>query len=56
MTRDMSRSLSDKTYGTTLNAQVAKTFLPAEERPNKKLIFISGISDTRPFLAWFRAS
>jgi hypothetical protein len=30
--------------------------MPAGERPNKPLIFISGVVDTRAFLVWLRAS
>jgi len=41
--------------GATSNAQVANACLPAGQRPNKKPIFISGVSDTRAFLAWLRA-
>jgi hypothetical protein len=51
MSSDMSGPLSDKTDGTTLNAQVANTGLLAGQRPNKTSIFISGIHDTRAFLA-----
>jgi hypothetical protein len=40
--------------GTTVNAHVAS--LPAGERCNKTPIFISGVDDTRAFLAWLRAS
>jgi len=35
---------------------VANACLPAGQRPNKTPIFISGVSDTRAFLAWLRAS
>jgi hypothetical protein len=38
--------------GATLNVQVANTWLPAEERPNKTLIFISSFPEPRAFLAW----
>jgi len=38
--------------GTTINAQVDNTCLPAGERPNKTPIIISGVRDTRAFLAW----
>jgi hypothetical protein len=48
----MSGTLSDKPDGTTLNAQMANTGLPAGERPNKGPIFISGVHDTRAFLPW----
>jgi len=52
MSSDMSGPLSDKPDGTTPNAQVASTCLPAGECPNKMPIFISGFSDTHAFLAW----
>jgi hypothetical protein len=42
--------------GATKNAQVANASLPAGERSNKNPILISGIDDTRAFLAWLRAS
>jgi len=42
--------------GTTHNAQVVNACLPAGQRPNKTPIFISGITETRVFLAWLRAS
>jgi hypothetical protein len=48
----MSGPLNDEPDGTTLNAQVANTCLPAGQRPNKTPIFISGVRDTRAFLAW----
>ena len=48
----MSVPLSDKPDGATLNAQVANTCLPPGERPNTTTIFISGVRDTRAFLAW----
>ena len=56
MSNDMSGPLSGTPAGTTLNAKVATTCAPAGERPNKTPIFISGISDTRDFLVWLRAS
>jgi len=56
MSSDMSGPLSDMPDGATLNAQVANTCLPAGERPNKTPIFISGVRDTRDYLAWLRAS
>ena len=52
----MSGPLSDMPDGTTSNAQVANTCLPAGERTNKTPIFISGVSDDRSFLVWLRAS
>ena len=51
ISNDMSRHLSGTPPGTTLNAHVATTCAPAGERPNKTSIFISGVSDTRAFLA-----
>ena len=56
MSSDMSGPLSDKPDGTTQNAQVANTCLSAGERANKTPIFISGVRDTRAFLAWLRGS
>jgi len=56
MSNDMSGPLSGMPDGTTNNAQVANACLPAGQRPNKTPIFISGVSDTRAFLAWLRAS
>ena len=53
---DMSWPMSDKPGGTTTSAQVTNTCLPAGERPNKTNIFISGVRDTRAFLAWLRRS
>jgi hypothetical protein len=47
----MSGPLNYKPDGTTLNAQMANTGLPAGQHPNKKPIFISGVHDTRAFLA-----
>jgi hypothetical protein len=54
MSEDMSGPLSDKPDGTTPNAQVTNTCLPAGERPNKTPIFIAGASDTHSSLAWLR--
>jgi hypothetical protein len=56
MSSDMSGPLSDMPDGTTNHAQVANTCLPAGQRPNKTPIFISGVRDTRAFLAWLRAA
>ena len=53
---DMSGPLRDMPDGTTTNAQVANTCLPAVERPNTTPILISGVRDARAFLAWLRAS
>ena len=52
----MSGPLSDTPDGTTTNAQVANTCLPAGERRNKRPIFISGFRDARAFLVWLWAS
>jgi len=52
----MTRPLSDKPDGTTPNAGVTNTCLPAGELPNKTPIFLSGVRDARTFLAWFQAS
>ena len=56
MSSDKSGRLGVMPNGTTSNAQVANACLPAGERPNKTSIFTSGVSDTRSFLAWLRAS
>jgi hypothetical protein len=48
--------MSGMPVGTTSNAQVAGASLPAGERSNKTTIFISGVNETRAFLAWLRAS
>jgi hypothetical protein len=45
MSIDMSGPLSDKRDGTTLNAQVTNTGLPAGKRPKKTPIFISCATD-----------
>jgi hypothetical protein len=52
MSSDMSGLLSGKPDGTTPNAQVANTCLPAGQSPKKTPIFISVYSDVRAFLAW----
>jgi hypothetical protein len=53
---DMSGPLCGMPDGTTTNAQVATTSAALRgERPNKTPIFISGVGDTRAFLAWLRA-
>jgi hypothetical protein len=51
VSEDMSGPLSDNPDGTTPNAQVTNTCLPARQRTIKTQIFISGASDTRGFLA-----
>jgi hypothetical protein len=56
MSSDMSGPLSDMPDGATTHAQVTNACLAAGERPNKTLIFITGVRDTRSFLAWLRAS
>ena len=56
MSSDVSGPLSSTPDGTTANAQVANTCIPAGQRNNKTPTFISGVSDTRSFLAWLRAS
>ena len=56
MSSDISGPLSDTPVGTTTHAQVNNACLTAGERPNKTPIFISGVRDTRAFLAWLRAS
>ena len=48
---DISMPLSSMPDGTTSKAQVANACLPAGELPNKTPIFISGVIDTRSFLA-----
>jgi hypothetical protein len=48
--------MSGMPVGSTKTTQVANASLPAGERINKTLIFISGVEDTRAFLAWLRAS
>jgi hypothetical protein len=54
---DMSGQLRGMPNGATTYAQVAATSAaPVGERPNKTPIFISGVSDTRAFLAWLRAT
>jgi hypothetical protein len=42
--------------GTTKHAQVANGSAPPGERSDKTPIFISGVTDTRAFLAWLRES
>jgi hypothetical protein len=54
---DMSGPLCGMPDGNTPNAQVAtNSAAPIGERPNKTPIFISGVGDSRAFLAWLRAS
>lgn len=55
MSSDTLGPLSDKLDGTTPNAHVTSTCLPAEDRPNKTSIFNIDFSDTRAFLSWLRA-
>jgi hypothetical protein len=47
MSSDMSGPLSGKPDGTTTEAKVTNTCLPAGQRPNKTPIFIAGHIDTR---------
>ena len=56
MSEDMSGLMSGTPNGTTNNIHVANACILAGQRRNKKPIFISGVSDTRAFLAWLRAS
>jgi len=56
MSTDMSGPLSGMPVGTTFDVHVANPCLPAGERPNKTPIFITGVGDTRAFLAWLRSS
>jgi len=56
MSNDMSGILSVIPDGTIHNAQLTDDCLPAGQRPNKTPIFNSGITETRAFLAWLRAS
>jgi len=56
MSTDMSGPLSGMPVGTTFDAHVANPCLPAGEHPNKTPIFITGVGDTRAFLAWLRSS
>ena len=55
MSQDMSGPLSGTPDGTTDHTHVATACIPAGQRPNKTPIFISGVSDTRAFLALLRA-
>ena len=56
MSNDMSGPLSGKPDGATSNAHVANACLPGGQRPNKAPIYITGVTDTRAFLARLRAS
>jgi hypothetical protein len=56
MFNDISGPMSGMRVGSTNSAHVANTGVPAGERPNKTLIFIIGVDDTRAFLTWLRAS
>ena len=51
MSVDMSGPLSSMPAGTTEAGAV-----PAGERPNKTPVFVTGVTDTRGFLAWLRTS
>jgi len=39
-----------------LKAELTNAYSQGAERPNKTQFFISGVSDTRSFLVWLRAS
>jgi hypothetical protein len=55
--KDMSRLLCGMPVGTTISAQVAtSSAATAGEWQNKTPIYISGVTDTRGFLSWIRAS
>jgi hypothetical protein len=41
--------------GTNSNSRVFNACAPAEQRPNKTPIYITGFNNTRAFLAWLRA-
>jgi len=56
MCNDMSGPMRGMPDVATSNAQVDNACLPARELPNKTPVFVSGVSDTRSFLAWLRAS
>jgi hypothetical protein len=56
MSSDIFGPLSGTPIGTTENTHVASTCVTAGQRPNKTPIFISGVADTRAFLAWLRVS
>ena len=56
MSSDISELLSGMPNGNTSIAQVANACIPAGERINKTLLFISVASDIRSFLAWFWVS
>jgi hypothetical protein len=51
ISRDMSGPLSDMPDGNTIRVQATNTCLSAGERTNKTNIFISGVRDTRSFVA-----
>jgi len=54
---DMSGPLCGMPDGATINAQVAtSSAAPIGERNNKTPIYVTGVTDTRGFLAWLRAS
>jgi len=56
MSNDMFAPLSGMPVGITHYAKVVNACLPAGQHPNKTPIFISGVTDTRVFLAWLRES
>jgi hypothetical protein len=53
---DMSGPMSGIPIGITCTAHMDTTCVPAGESPNKTPIFITGVADTRAFLAWLQAS
>jgi hypothetical protein len=54
---DKSGILGGMPEGTTTNAQVApSSAAPGDERQNKTPIYISGVTNTRGYMAWLRAS
>jgi hypothetical protein len=54
---DVSGHLSGMPVGTTPDTSMEiTTVIPAGERYNKTPIYVSGVTDTRGFLAWLRES
>jgi hypothetical protein len=54
---DMSGPLYSMPDGATTNAQVAtSSSAPIGERQNKAPVYVTGVTDTRVFLTWLRAS
>jgi hypothetical protein len=56
MSTDMSGQMSGMPVGTTTSAQLANIDVPAGQRRNKKRISITGVTETRAFPFWLRAS